>query len=140
MRSPECRECGGTLATCRDVSLDTSGSVVVRKMRCDDCGLMRTDVTSTLELDVPFDELAADRLLMKREQTYRRKGKGFYRRVDIKQPATISVKVEVERVPRRPGRGARTAGYKKWKYQTDPDYRAAVLAYQKRYRAGRAAA
>lgn len=137
MRAPECRECGGTKATCRDVSLDTSGAVVVRRMRCDDCGQMRTDVTTSIEGHIPFDELAGDRLLMKREHAYRKRGKGFYRRADVKQPATITVTVDVVRGKRLAPTGARTAAYKKWKYQTDPDFRAATLAYQKRYRAQR---
>lgn len=102
MRAPECKACGGTLADCRDVAMAHSGEVVVRKMRCVDCGLFRRDLTFTLPDeydDIGFVSLT-ERLESHREAAYRARGKGAYRRTDTWHPADIRIQVSVTRRPR----------------------------------------
>ena len=112
MRSPECRECGGTLAECRDVAMADNPDYVVRRMRCLDCGKWRFDLTFSIpeEIDASFYELGADRLHGRRESQYANRGKGVYRRSDTLKPADIRVTISV----RRHGRNAPKVGRGGW--------------------------
>jgi hypothetical protein len=77
--------------------MDVSGAIVVRRMRCESCGLRRNDLTFTLDSPASFDELVDGRLDAKREDHYRRRGQGWWRRLKVKQPAVLVIEVKVER-------------------------------------------
>lgn len=113
MTVPECPDCGATEGLCRDVAPGTNPRLVWREIRCVNCGAKRKAFMGYLPDEfqgVSMKELSEDRLLSARAASYRRRGKGAYRRSDTLLPALVNVWVSLSR------RGKRTprVGHNGW--------------------------
>jgi hypothetical protein len=77
-RGPECLACGGIRSEVKESGY-TVDDQRIRRRQCLDCGGEGVSVEVYIDGDTTFWRLNPDRAYRKRENDYRRRGKGIYR-------------------------------------------------------------